>query len=360
LTISGNGMHDLAFIDVPPGADELTITASGADGIQSENLEIELYRVDFDDAFNAAPFVETPDMSGGALASASGSNGTGPSVTVSGNDLVTGRWFAVLKNNRGVNAAVEIQADVTFSGVAIPLRAGLWDATSRADLRQGFDYTSTGSYRAFLWYTYDEDGHPAWYLAAAPVPDGNVWVAELFRYTNDGTLQQSTPAGHVSISLLAEDDSIFSFVLFGENGSDRESPTLQPGCPIVDETKRSYNGLWSRPAIGVGGATAVVNETSQAFLHYIYDDRGRPVWLLASPDPQGPDIQELGLLQFGGYCAVCASDEISIETVGLFSRDFASEVDMNWTLDYVFNSPLSGSVDRTDDTRKLTEPVACP
>jgi len=359
LTVNGGGMHDRSFIDVPPGTASLTITTSGADSEQNDNLDIELYRVDFDDAFATAPFADAPNMSGNPLASASGANGDGPVATVSGTALVPGRWFAVLKNNRGEPAAVDIQADVTFTADPIPLRVGLWEASSRDNLRQGFDYTTTGGYRAFLWYTYDENGAPAWYLASAPEPDGNIWVAELRRYTNDGSLQQSAPVGHVSVTLLAEEDLIFSFVLFGENGSDREIPSLPPICPTVDGAERSYNGVWSRTEVGLGGATAVVNATSQAFVHYIYDDHGQPVWLIGSPEPQSPSIREMRLLQFGGYCAVCSENEITIETVGMFTRDFASEDKLSWNLNYVLNAPLSGSVDRTDEAEKLTLRLAC-
>ena len=211
------------------------------------------------------------------MASASGSSGAGPTLTVTGSNAVPGRWFAVLMNTGSTTADVEIRADISFSGSPIPLRPGLWQASSRPDLSQGYDYSSTGGYRAFLWYTYDEQGDPAWYLASGPETAGNIWVAKLLRFTNDGTLQHSTPAGHVSITLLAEEDSIFSFVLFGENGSDRERPSIPPACPEVEGTPTSYNGLWSRTAEGVGGATVVVNEVSQAFVHYIFDDSGRPV-----------------------------------------------------------------------------------
>ena len=191
-------------------------------------------------------------------------------------------------------------------------------------------------------------------------PAGNVWVAKLLRYTNDGTLQQSTQVGWVSVTLLAEDDAIFSFVLFGEDGSDRERPSLAFTCPTIDDTTRSYNGVWSRAAVGVGGATAVVNATSQAFLHYIYDDSGVPVWLMAAPSPQSATATELNLLQWSGYCAFCTGDAPTNQTVGLFTREFSSETTANWTLDYVFAPPLSGSVTRTEDASKLTAQLACP
>jgi subtilisin family serine protease len=359
LTLASRSAHDRIFFDIPSGTDSFTISTSGADSGQNAALSLDLYRVDFDNAFADAPFVAAPDMSGAPLASAFGSGDTGPSLTVSGNDAVPGRWFAVLRNNGTADAGVTIRADMSFSGTPVPLRAGLWQASSREGLSQGYDYSSTGGYRALLWYTYDEEGRPAWYLASAPEPAGNVWVAELLRFTNDGSLQQETTVGHVSVTLLAEEDSIFSFVLFGENGSDRERPSLPPVCPIIDGFERSYNGLWSRVATGVGGATVVVNNISQAFVHYIYDDAGKPIWLIGAPEPQSATNPESSLLQFGGFCAVCSEKAITIDTVGLFSRDLTSEDNMTWSLNYVLNQPLSGSVDRSDSTRKLTAPIAC-
>ena len=360
LTLGSNDSHDRSFIDVPPGTDSLTITASAADSAQNEDLDIELYRVDFDDAFADAPFVAAADTSGSPLASASGASGEGPVVTISGDTLIPGRWFAVLKNNDGEHAAVDIQADVTFAGDPVPFRGGLWEASSREGIRQGFDYITTGGYRAFVWYTYNEAGHPAWYLASAPEQSGNVWVAQLTRYTNDGTEQQGAPVGYVSVTLLAEEDSVFSFVLFGENGSDREFPSFGPSCPTVDGSQISYSGHWARAVAGLGGATVVMNESTEGHLHYIYDDMGNPAWLLGAGGTDNiPGSQELPITQWSGFCAVCSGPEPTQETVGTLTREFADEKNMTWTLNYVLNAPLSGSVNRSDDAGKLTLSQAC-
>ena len=361
LALKAGDAHDRIFFDIASGTDSFTVTTSGANGGQNAALELELYRVDFDNAFTDAPFVPAANTSGVPLASATGSSGAGPALTVSDADVVPGRWYAVLKNTGSSAADVAIKVDMSFSGTSIPLRGGLWQPSSREGISQGYDYTSTGGYRGFLWYTYNEDGTPTWYLASNPEPVGNVWVADLLRFTNNGVLQQSTPVGHMSITSLAEDDSIFSFVLFGESGSDRERPSLPPICPEIDGIERSYNGLWARKADGVGGASVVVNNTSQAYIHYIYDDMGRPVWLLAAPEPQSPATRESPLNQFGGFCAVCAgtAEDITVDPVGVFTRDYASEEAMTWNLDYVLKSPLSGSINRTDLTFKLTAPIAC-
>ena len=103
----------------------------------------------------------------------------------------------------------------------------------------------------------------------------------------------------------------------------------------------------------------MVNKTSQAFVHYIYDESGRPIWLIGAPEPQSSTNPEAGLLQFGGFCAVCSEKDITVETVGLFTRTLIDENNMDWNLNYLLVPPLSGSVDRSDSTMKLTTPVAC-
>jgi len=65
------------------------------------------------------------------------------------------------------------------------------------------------------------------------------------------------------------------------------------------------------------------------------------------------------MLQFSGYCAVCEASSVSSETVGVLERSFDSEATGSWTLDYLFNSPLSGSVKRTDQITKLTDELDC-
>jgi len=359
VTVKSGGTHDRIFFDIPPGTDSFTVSTTVANTAQNAALKLELYRVDFDSAFASAPFVAAPDMSGAPLDSATGSGSTGPGLTVNRNNAVAGRWFAVLKNTSNSNADVEIRADMSFYDTPVPLRAGLWQPSSRPDLHQGFDYATTGDYRAFLWYTYDESGEPAWYLAAGLSPVGNVWVAQLRRYTNDGTLQQSTPVGYVSVTTLAEQDNVFSFVLFGEEGSDRMFPSSPPICSIVNNVQQSYTGSWSRDAVGVGGSSIMANEAFQGYLHYIYDAKGKPVWLLGAGTVAGLPHAEIVLTQYSGYCAACSGSTPTNSTVGVFTLDYADEDSATWNLNYMLNSPLSGMVNRTDDASKLTVPIAC-
>jgi hypothetical protein len=253
-----------------------------------------------------------------------------------------------------------VRAEVAFQGQAIKARPGLWEPRSRPGLSQGYDFNQNGSTRALVWYTYDEAGQPAWYIATAPVSGGNIWTADLLRFTNDGTRQHPVRVGKAAIAILGENDAMFSYTLFGRSGTERMQPISLLTCPQVNGSVWSYTGLWYRGVDGLGGASVLVNAQTQAQIHYLYDGAGEPRWLYAQDvvNPQ-PTNSMLPMMQFKGYCAVCAASAISSQTVGVLEHSFTSEAAGSWTLDYLFAAPLSGSVDRTDSIFKLTEILSC-
>ena len=359
LALDSAAIHDRVFIDVPPGASSLTVIANGATTTQNNNLKLELSRLDFDDSLGNPPFATVPGNTP-VVASATGSSGNGPSLTVSGATLQPGRWYAVLSNLIGIPFAIEIRADVEFSGTPIPLHPGLWQPSSRPGLGQGYEYNFGGSSRALIWYTYDENGQPVWFIAGNPAVDGNIWTADLLRVTNDGSQQQLARVGQVSVTLLSENDAMFSFTLYGESGTERMVPLSGLTCPEIDGSKKSYTALWYRGSDGLGGASVLVNSLTQAQIHYLFDALGLPRWLFVQDlDEPAPTNPEMPMLQFSGYCAVCSEANVSSQTVGVLARSFNSEIAGSWTLDYLFEPPLSGSVQRTDQIIKLTDTIAC-
>jgi subtilisin family serine protease len=358
LALPANGRHDRVFIDVPQGTSSLTVTASGANATQSDALKLELVRLNFSQALTDPPFA-TPAGNAPVVKSATGSGGNGPSLTIDGG-VTAGRWYAVLSNTSSNPVAVSVKADVVFSGTPVERHPGLWSPSSRPQLSQGYDYNWSGNNRAMIWYTYDEDGQPTWYLAAGASDGSNIWTADLMRVTNDGLEQQLAPVGKLSITNLNPSDAMFSFTLHGLSGTDRMMPSSALTCPDVGGTEKSYTGLWFRGVEGLGGASILMNASIQSQIHYLFDSTGRPRWLLAhdasSPGPAEPNMP---MLQYTGYCAVCATGTVSTEEVGVVSRSFSTENAGSWTLDYLFEAPLGGSVERTDSIVKITDTMAC-
>jgi len=362
LAVDAGATHDRLYIDVPPGAGSLSIRVDSRDAGQNEALELELRRLDFGAALAQAPFAVAPDTAE-VIDSAGGTAEAGPALTVSGSSLQAGRWYAVLANGNAEPVSLAVRAEVLFDETPLPIHRGLWSPSSRPGLGQGYDYNWGAGERALIWYTYDEAGQPAWYIAGSPEPAGNIWVSDLYRATNDGARQQLAIVGNVSITMLAQDDALFTFTLFGQSGTDRMYALSPLTCPEINGQAQSYTGIWYRGVSGLGGASVVVNHQTQAQIHYLFDDSGLPRWLFAQePDPQQatPDAEELPMLQYTGYCAVCSDTGVSYEPdVGLLTRTFSSQSEGSWTLDYVLQPPLSGSAQRTEAIVKLTGTLEC-
>ena len=358
FALAGLSSHDRAFIDVPQGASQLTVSASGEGSLQNNGLQIDLHRIDFDDAFAQAPFAsQTPNTT--PLATATGSGGTGPQVTVQGGALQPGRWYARLRNINPTDASVTLRAVVAFNAAPIPVKGYLWISRPRPNISQGHDYQPVGSARGLLWYTFTEGGEATWYLAAGLAPAGNIWHGKLLRFTNDGMIQQFVEVGRVAVTMLDADESIFSWTLFGESGSELMDViaglTGNP-CPEIAGAGTSISGFWGKEQEGLGGASVLFTDSVHAEIHYMYDDRGNPIWLQAA----GSNGNDITLSQFQGFCPTCAAMPISSQDVGVLTHDYASSSSADWSFNYLLMSPLSGDVNRSDsDVIKLSDVRAC-
>jgi hypothetical protein len=279
-------------------------------------------------------------------------------VEISGNDLQAGRWYVVLTNSGSAEASVEVLATVGFANGPVPVSPGLWEPESRPGINQGFDY-ALGAARAFLWYSFDEAGLPAWYLASALEPAGDIWVADLLRFTNNGAEQQSTTVGQIAITTVSKDDVIFTWQLFGLSGSDRMNPLSSPNtCPAPGGAEQSYTGIWFRGVDGLGGASVLVNSVAQGYIHYLYDASGSPRWLLATAADPAPDGKQIPLVQYKGFCPNCVGS-VTEQEVGVLTAGLDAATSGSWTLDYLLADPLSGDVNRTDSVVKLTQTLDC-
>lgn len=356
LALDGNSNHDRMYIDVPPGVTSMSVSTNGRGQQQSNNLALEVYLEDFDDALETPPFVQLP---GGlqSIGSATGSDGTGPNLTI--NDSVPpGRYFLDLSNTRNNASAVTVEVTLLSDFSEFDPHKGLWDFNR--NIFQGAEWNSVGDSSFMVWYAYELNGKPVWYIAAGASPQGNVWVADLLRVTNDGAEQQEKQVGVVSLTFLADSEVVFSYSLFGESGFDPMRPNGPNTCPNISGSERSYTGHWYRGVPGLGGATVLNYDSAQAQVHYLFDASGVPRWVLAADDDnQSSTATEIPLLQFDGFCSLCSPETVTFETVGLVTRNFADETSGNWTLDFVLDPPLVQSIDRTDDIIKLSDTLDC-
>ncbi|MDX1381598.1 MAG: hypothetical protein R3233_10775, partial [Xanthomonadales bacterium] len=358
FALAGNASWDKAFIDVPAGVQSVSFEVQGASGSENQALNLDLYLVPFNQALDPAnvPFVQAP--AGAPTQSASGTTGAGPQLTV--NSPAEGRWFAVVRNSSGNAASVRLTATLNHDS-KIAVHRGLWDFMrgGQGAIAQGVEWQAAGGSNFILWYTYDELGQPAWYIAAAPQSSGNVWTADLLRVTNNGTDQQEMPVGQVVLTFISPTQAVFSYTLFGFSGTDPMAPNATPNtCPNIGGVK-NWTGHWYRGVAGLGGATLLAYAAAQAQVHYFYDDDGVPRWLIAAESGSGPNDPDLPLLQFKGFCAVCPSAPITLQQVGTVERSFGSDSTGSWTLDFSLAPPLQQDITRTDSITKLSDALVC-
>lgn len=355
LALAANSAHERIFVDVPPGTTSLNVQAAGANGTQSNNLQMQLYRQDFDPAMASQPFASLP---GGlaVVASANGGSNLGPSITLN-NNPTPGRYFVRLANVAANPAAVSIISNVQSTKAGLNPFKGLY-RFERYNY-QGGEYNSIGSFHYVLWYSYDQSGAPTFYNASAPAPTGNIWVTDVLRYTNDGSQQQSQVVGKLSMTFITNTEVIYSYSLLGIVGSDTMVPLSPNTCPTISGSKKSYHGTWGKQQVGLGGATVSMFNNSQSHIHYLFDARGNPKFLLAGDAANNTSSKTtMPILHYQAYCATCTEVPVEITEVGTFARMFSSESVGSWTLDYTAFSPAQ-VVNRTDPIVKISDKLQC-
>jgi len=354
--LGANAMHDRMFVDVPDGVTSLNVAAHGEGSSQNNALKVELFRQDFNAALASPPFAQLPG--GIALSgSASGSGGNGPTLTLNG-PVAPGRYFVKLSNTSASPVAASVVATLTSSASSLNPHRGLWSFDR--PIYQGAEWNAVGANNFSVWYSYDDAGQAAWFIASGAAVTGNVWTADLLRVTNDGATQQESVVGKLSITFLADNKLIYSYIVLGQAGFDAMHPNGPNTCPVISGAAKSYTGHWNRGISGLGGATVLVYASAQAQVHYLFDANGEPRWILAADDAnQSATATEIPLLQFKGFCAVCTPVTVTNTPIGTVKRTFTSQTAGSWTLDFNLASPLSQSIHRTDSIKKFSDALSC-
>ncbi|WP_203594669.1 S8 family serine peptidase [Wenzhouxiangella limi] len=348
------GRHEAVFVDVPETAERLTIETKG-----DAAVDVSVRRVGFDAVRASAP--ETPAPAGAVLAS--GAAGGAPLV-LSASALTPGRYFVELDNALSEEQVVEITASLQETGT-IARQIGLWSPVGtpqnrRDEIAQGITWQTAGD-GFIVWYSYDEDGLPLFYLGAAPVDEtSSVWSADIDTYVAADGEQTAVRAGHVVVTMIDEDNMVFSWSVNGGQGSDIKQPVAPPTCPEVNGSSVSYTGHWYTPGRFEGGTSVVVSANSQAQIRYYYDLEGVGRWFLAD-DLQSTDplAEELDVYDFRGFCPSCPPAPVSSEIVGAYARMFESENRGMETMEFVSRDPLNHRIQLELPIVKLSAPAVC-
>lgn len=215
--------------------------------------------------------------------------------------------------------------------------AGLWLDT--ASEGRGFDIQVFGNRLSVIWYTYDADGLPTWYLAAGDLV-ADRFEAPLLRFERDpdGTTG-SAQVGDIRLDFDSERRARVAWTVGDIAGEERlRWLVFTPRVERVDNT-----GLWGR-ADGPGWGVSLVSQGgTTAAVAYLYDAAGTPRWAISRPVTGPPPHDFEMTVSFGeNLCPGCVGTPANT-LVEAGSMRIEIEAEARWDSDITWPAPLSGT-----------------
>ncbi len=194
---------------------------------------------------------------------------------------------------------------------------GLWFNPARSG--HGFDLQRLGEFLFITWYTYNDDGSPTWYQAAAEftAPD---FSADLnrFRWNPDTGFVDVETVGTASLSFSDATHVEFAWQIGERPGNEPfELLLAAPG-----RTLRDYTGTWYDPSEPGWGLTLYTKGDTRVAVVYFYDADNEPRWALGQSDNAPAGVVEM--LSFEGFCPDCARVDPTILDGGSIELEFES------------------------------------
>lgn len=353
VIVPGGATHDRLFVDVPESQTFFEIS------YEAQEIDGRLAFLGFSGIAGSEPF--TPPAPDNVVEATVSINGDLTTLHVPGDSLQPGRYYLVLENTASSERIVNIYADAGLPLVADPPplesphpqpRTGLWSPRNRST-NQGISWGRAGE--GFItWYTYEEDGSPAFYLATGPFHPGSpAWTGDMYRFTaTDDDRRHPVLVGRAILTALAENDLMFSWRIFGQHGSERMKPLASAAC----RDGQSLTGLWRVPAKAFGGTTVIMNPETRAYVRYFFDAVGLPRWLITGAE-LGDDT--LAALEWRGYCPYCEPTDRAFEVVGTYRIDFLDETRARERIDAVLDPPVDFDFQFDREVDKLSERMEC-
>ncbi|MEZ5440980.1 MAG: hypothetical protein R3F15_05785 [Lysobacterales bacterium] len=193
-------------------------------------------------------------------------------------------------------------------------RAGLWFNPARSG--HGFDLQYSGPNLFVLWYTYEDDGSPVWYLAAGPyAPD---WQAELVRFTWDPAAREPQPTTIGSLRLRFADARSASFEW--QIGARSGTETVQPLTDLPGFAAPERTGAWYDPDEPGWGISVHSDDDLRVAILYFYDGDQQPRWTLGQGSNSASEL--LTMWSFRGFCPDCPAVPTDFVDAGSIRFDY--------------------------------------
>jgi YVTN family beta-propeller protein len=210
------------------------------------------------------------------------------------------RRLGIDRDGDGLGDAAEISqgsnpADPTST--ALKPMGGLWYNPARSG--HGIDLEFAGDMQFATWYTYNDDGSPTWYQAVAP--RANPWVAELKRYTWNGSAAVGATVGELRMNFSDAAHASFEWRLGSRSGSEPFEAQLGGYTP----SNPNRNGTWYHAGEPGWGFSVYTGGDARVAIIYFYDGDQQPRWVLG----QGSNAaaERMSMLNYRGFCPDCAA-----------------------------------------------------
>jgi hypothetical protein len=211
---------------------------------------------------------------------------------------------------------------------------GLWWNPARTG--HGIDVQYDGANLIMVWYTYNDDGTPTWYLASGPL-SGKTWTSSLDTFVWDGTKASATSVGTATIDFKDETHADFSWIINGTSGTE----PFEFLVTSSDQTVNEYTGIWFEPAKPGYGLSVSTQGNTEFSVLYFYDDQGKPRWALGVNEG---NTATYTLDQFTeGFCPTCEHKTPVTKAAGTITREFTNQSTGVLSIDINLLTPLSGA-----------------
>lgn len=308
LTIPGASSHRQLGIDVPSGATRLIIDMQG-----SGNADLRLYATGANPA--REPALPLADPAATALATANGADSNERLVLES---PLAGRYLLLASTADNREARVSVTVRVEAARGPDPLNE-FWFNPARDG--HGIVLSRARDDLQLVWYSYDQDRRPVWYLAFF---DGYyartqaVASAPLLTGRWDGNRARLGAVGTITMTPISNERMQVAYQVAGASHSETMQRLTQRGCIDLDGRRLDLGGLWFEPARDGYGANWFTSPSAEVVVTYLYDALGQARWWYAQQ--AAPLAGSWPLQEFRGPCPGCEWAAPSAQTVGSFSR----------------------------------------
>ena len=249
-----------------------------------------------------------------------------------------GQRLAFDRDGDGINDKEEIAKGsnpTDASSTQIRPKTGLWYNPQRNG--HGIDVHLAGENLFMIWYTYNDDGTPTWYIATGAYQPN--WQADLLTVRWDAVSRTATSemVGQVSLDFSDATNALFSWSISGRESSE---PFIYLNVSNQSTSKQFTGSFYNSNDSGWGVS---VNSKGGAIvmLVYYYDENGQPRWSIGNAN--NSESGQLQMLSVTGFCPDCELVQTSTQESGFIIYDFSTPQQLSVTINVTYPENQSGS-----------------